>query len=191
MLERAATRIGREPNADTAAIESLDAARQVRYQDVASDDQGRPTLRKGVAPDRRVEDAEMRHGRRTRSLLVDGCERHVLKDMDSRLVRAVGVRLANAPAASVADQIEADPDQQAAELRFMPGANVQFPAEVLRRLPAAPAVQHQPCGPQRAGPPDERLLVQRPARQQTPEGQARQRRPAPCHSSSLTAMRPE
>lgn len=48
----------------------------------------------------------MRHGRKTRRLLVDGYKRHVLKDLDSGLVRAVGVTLANAPEASVADQIE-------------------------------------------------------------------------------------
>ena len=46
---------------------------------------GTPTLRQGVAADRRisVEDAEMRHGRKSRSLLVDGYKRHVLRDLDS------------------------------------------------------------------------------------------------------------
>ena len=70
----------------------------------------RPTLRHGVAADRRisVEDAEMRHGRKSRSLLVDGYKRHVLRDLDSRLIVAVGVTPANAPEASVTDAIEAD-----------------------------------------------------------------------------------
>jgi hypothetical protein len=92
VLERVATLVEAEPNADPAALESLATARQVRDQDVVSEGRGRPTLRKGVAPDRRIsiEDAEMRHGRKTRSLRVDGYKRRVLRDLDSGLVRASG-----------------------------------------------------------------------------------------------------
>ena len=119
VLERVTALVEAEPNADPAAVESLAAAAQVREQDVVSDGEGRATIRKGVAKDRRIsiEDPEMRHGRKTRSLRVDGYKRHVLKDLDSGLVRAVGVTPANAPEASVADQIEADLEQQGAELR--------------------------------------------------------------------------
>jgi Transposase DDE domain len=53
---------------------------------------------------------------KTRSLRVDGYKRHILKDLDSGLVRAVGVTLANAPEASVTDQIEADLGAQRVEL---------------------------------------------------------------------------
>ena len=51
----------------------------------------RPGAR-GVAKDRRigVEDAEMRHGRKSRSVLFDGFKRHVLRDLDTGLVPAVG-----------------------------------------------------------------------------------------------------
>jgi hypothetical protein len=119
VLERVESLVGAESEAGSAAFESLAAARQVRDQDVVSDAQERPTLRQGVAPDRRIsiEDPEMRHGRKTRSLRVDGYKRHILKDLDSGLIRAVGVTLANAPEASVADQIEADLDEQGVELR--------------------------------------------------------------------------
>lgn len=50
-----------------------------------------PTLRRGVAPERRIsiEDGEMRHGRKRRSLLVDGYKRHVLHDLDVQVIRAV------------------------------------------------------------------------------------------------------
>jgi hypothetical protein len=118
-LERVESLVGAESEAGSAALESLAAARQVRDQDVVSNAQGRPTLRQGVAPDRRIsiEDPEMRHGRKTRSLRVDGYKRHILKDLDSGLIRALGVTLANAPEASVADQIEADLHEQGAELR--------------------------------------------------------------------------
>ena len=66
-----------------------------------------PTLRQGVAAERRmsVADAEMRHGRKSRSLLVDGDKRHVLRDLDARLIAAVGVTPANVPEASVTDAI--------------------------------------------------------------------------------------
>ena len=52
-----------------------------------------PTLREGVARDRRisVEDGEMRHGRKSASRRVDGYKRHVGLDLDTGLVRAVGV----------------------------------------------------------------------------------------------------
>ena len=43
----------------------------------------------------------MRHGRKSRSVLFDGYKRHVLTDLDTGLVRAVGITLANAPEASV------------------------------------------------------------------------------------------
>jgi transposase len=42
-------------------------------------------LIQGVAKDRRIsiEDAEMRHGRKSRSALIDGYKRHLLRDLDS------------------------------------------------------------------------------------------------------------
>ena len=50
----------------------------------------------------------MRHGRKSRSLLIDGYKRHVLRDLDSRLIVAVGVTPANVPEASVTDAIAID-----------------------------------------------------------------------------------
>jgi len=65
-----------------------------------------------VAPDRRisVEDAQMRHGRKSRSVLFNGYKRHVLRDLDTGLVPAVGITPANAPEASVTGDITADLD---------------------------------------------------------------------------------
>ena len=84
-------------------------ARQVRDQDV--DLTGPvPALRRGVARDRRisVEDGQMRHGRKSRSVLSDGYKRHVLRDLDTGLVPVVGITPANAPEASVTGDIAAD-----------------------------------------------------------------------------------
>jgi hypothetical protein len=89
---------------------SLAVAHQVQRQDITLAPDGTPSLRQGVAADRRisVEDAAMRHGRKSRSLLVDGYKRHVLRDLDSRLIVAVGVTPANVPEASVTDAIAID-----------------------------------------------------------------------------------
>ena len=72
------------------------------------------SLIKGVAKDRRisVEDSEMRHGRKSRSVRVDGYKRHVLHDLDTGLIRAAGVTPANAPEASVTEAISEDLERQ-------------------------------------------------------------------------------
>jgi transposase len=57
-----------------------------------------------------VEDAQMRHGRKSRSLLFDGYKRHVLTDLDTGLIPAVGITPANVPEATVTDDITADLD---------------------------------------------------------------------------------
>jgi transposase len=94
---------------DEAAAVAVAAARQVCDQDVDLAGPA-PALRRGVAKDRRisVEDSQMRHGRKSRSVLFDGYKRHVLRDLDSGLVPAVGITPANVPEAAVTDDIEAD-----------------------------------------------------------------------------------
>jgi len=94
---------------EQAAAAAVAVARQVRDQDV---DLTGPALRRGVAKDRRisVEGGQMRHGRKSRPVLFDGCKRHVLRDLDTGLVPAVGITPANAPEASVTEAITADLD---------------------------------------------------------------------------------
>ena len=94
---------------DEAAHEAMAAARQVRDQDVDLTGAA-PALRRGVARDRRisVEDSQMRHGRKSRSVLFDGYKRHVLRDLGSGLVPAVGITPANVPEAAVTGDIAAD-----------------------------------------------------------------------------------
>lgn len=86
------------------------AALHVRTQDVEVCADGRSVLRRGVSRDRRIsiEDGEMRHGRKSHSVRVDGYKRHVLHDLDSGLVCAVGLTAANAAEASVTDALDAD-----------------------------------------------------------------------------------
>jgi hypothetical protein len=47
------------------AYKSLEVGRQIQSQDITLDEQGKPKLKTGVAPDRRIsiEDGDMRHGR--------------------------------------------------------------------------------------------------------------------------------
>lgn len=93
---------------------SLAIAHQVKGQDVHVDEEGKEHLIKGVAKDRliSVEDGQMRHGRKSRSVLVDGYKRHVLHDLDTGFIRAVGLTPANVPEASVTGSISEDLDQQ-------------------------------------------------------------------------------
>ena len=86
---------------DQAAAAAVAAACQVRDQDVDLTGPA-PSLRRGVARDRRisVEDGQMRHGRKSRSVLFDGYKRHVLRDLDTGLVPAVGITPANVPEAA-------------------------------------------------------------------------------------------
>lgn len=98
---------------------SLAVGREVQAQDVEVTPDGSHALRKGVAKDRRIsiEDAEMRHGRKSRSQRVNGYKRHVLKDLDIGVIRAVGITPANLPEAAVTDGIAADLALQNVELK--------------------------------------------------------------------------
>lgn len=96
--------------AAAAVATSVQAAHQVVAQDVATPPEGPPVLRHGVARDRRIslEDGAMRHGRKSRTRRVDGYKRHVLRDLDTGLVRAVGLTPANQPEAQVTPALAVD-----------------------------------------------------------------------------------
>src|SRR5207248_8711280 len=105
--------------AQAAAQESVAVAQQVVQQDVEARPAGTVALRRGVAPERRisVEDPDMRHGRKSRTQRVDGYKRHVLRDLDSSLLRAGGVTRANVPEATVTADLVADLAPQQVTLR--------------------------------------------------------------------------
>ena len=108
-----------DPEDKAVAEPVLAIAKQVEKQDVESSEEGKVSLIKGVAKDRRisVEDGQMRHGRKSRSVRVDGYKRHVLHDRDTGLIRAVGVTPANVPQASVTEAISEDLERQGAGLK--------------------------------------------------------------------------
>jgi Transposase DDE domain/Transposase domain (DUF772) len=233
-LERIEQLAASQPGgADPRIAEGLQAARQVRDQDTVVDADGGTRLRQGVARDRRIsiEDPQMRHGRKTKRRRVDGYKRHVLCDLDTELVPAVGVTAANLPEAGVADQVQADlnaqdltlselhvdrayltsslvrdrdPDLQVfckafsvrngprfakpafaidfdqglltcpnnVTVPFAPGGRVQFPAAACQACPLREQCTTSTRGRSVQVHPDERLLVELRARQQTPQGRA-------------------
>lgn len=124
--------------AQAAADAAVAVAAQVAAQDVERDEAGRPQIRRGVARDRRisVEDADMRHGRKTASQLVDGYKRHVGRDLDSRLVRVVGLTTANAPEASVTPALAADLACQGVQLVELHIDRAYLASHLVRERPA-------------------------------------------------------
>lgn len=93
-----------------ADLPALRVVRQIRDQDVETDPAGLPVLQTGVAKDRRIsiEDPDMRHGRKSRSTRIDGYKRHILRDLDRGIIRAVGVTAANLAEATVTTALDED-----------------------------------------------------------------------------------
>jgi hypothetical protein len=118
-----------------AAPMGIETARRVRAQDVEEGSaEALPGLRRGVARERQVsvEDPEMRHGRKSRSKRFEGYKRHVLRDLDTGLVRAVGVTPANAPEAKVTEGITRDLAPQEAELTELHIDRAYLSSELVR-----------------------------------------------------------
>jgi hypothetical protein len=96
--------------------EHLATLAQIRAQDLEPDPTHggkRRRIREGVAPDRRisVEDAQMRHGRKSKSRRVDGYKQHIATDLDTKLILSCAVTPANRPEAEAAEPLKAEVDQ--------------------------------------------------------------------------------
>lgn len=96
--------------------EHVETLAQIRGQNLEPDPSGGggTRIRQGVAPDRRVsiEDAEMRHGRKSKTKLFHGYKRHIAVDLDTTLVVACAVTPANRPEEEAAPELKADIDRQ-------------------------------------------------------------------------------
>ncbi len=142
------------PAPPPALAASLAVAHQVIAQDVVLAETAPPPWRRGVAAERRSSsaDAELRHGRTSRSLLVDGYQRHVLHDLDLGVVRAVGVTPANAPEATVTDSIATDLAHQTAVLGELHIDRASLSSALVRDRPPTLAISCK-AWPVRQGPP--------------------------------------
>ena len=98
--------------------EIMDTIVQIVTQDTEPDPEGGPghtRIKQHVAPDRRIsiEDADMRHGRKSSAKTFNGFKEHFVLDLDSHVTREVVVRPANEPehevVALVADVLEPKP----------------------------------------------------------------------------------
>jgi len=77
----------------------LEAITTIRDQDLEQTKKEGVRIREGVAVDRRIsiEDAEMRHGRKSRSKRFDGYKEHIAYDLDGHAILACAVTPANRP----------------------------------------------------------------------------------------------
>lgn len=91
--------------------EALELLARVVEQDLEPDpDRGGMRIRTGVAPDRRISisDPDMRHGRKSKSRVINGYKRHIAQDVDTGLIFAVAVEPANRPEHEVVASLESD-----------------------------------------------------------------------------------
>lgn len=77
----------------------IEALKQVHEQNAEVGDNGSIQMLQGVAEDRRVsiEDADQRHGRKSKSKRFNGYKEHIAIDIDSGLILAGGITPANRP----------------------------------------------------------------------------------------------
>lgn len=102
--------------------EALDLLARVLEQDLEPDPGGggRMRIKRGVAPDRRISvtDADMRHGRKSKSRVINGYKRHVVRTVDAPFILAATVRPANEPEQDAADIIRPEVEEHGSVVEF-------------------------------------------------------------------------
>jgi len=103
--------------------EALALLKKVIEQDIEPDpDGGGSKIRRGTAKNRRISirDGDMRHGRKSRSRVINGYKRHIAKDLESGLILAATVRPANEPEAAAESDLRPDVERlgEVAELHI-------------------------------------------------------------------------
>jgi hypothetical protein len=91
--------------------DEIDTLKQLMAQDLEPDPGGGGMkIREGVAEDRRVsvEDAEMRHGRKSKTKRFNGYKRHIATDLDSGLILSGAITPANRPEDEAAPGLAGD-----------------------------------------------------------------------------------
>jgi hypothetical protein len=97
----------------------MQAISEIEEQNLEQSPNGTVQVRQGVAKDRRVsiEDAEMRHGRKSKSKRFNGYKEHVAADLCAGLILACAVTPANVPEEEAAPDLKADVDRQRKRIR--------------------------------------------------------------------------
>ncbi len=111
-LDRLMVWVSKQPQQciDAPLSRYIEALTQVREQDLEVQPGGKVKIRRGVAPDRRIsiEDADMRHGRKSKSKLFNGYKQHISTDMENGLVLACTVTPANRPEEEATEALQQD-----------------------------------------------------------------------------------
>lgn len=109
---------GMQLNDDDVVAPYVNAMEHELAQDTEQDEHGHVRIIRGVAADRRVSisDAEMRHGRKTKSKRFNGYKQHIATDLDTSLILACAVTPANRPEEEATPQLKADLDSQQAAI---------------------------------------------------------------------------
>lgn len=96
----------------------LVALDEFEEQNLERDANGEVSLRDGVTKNRRVsvEDAEMRHGRKSKNKLFNGYKEHIAAALGERLILACAVTPANAPEHTAADTLMGEIQDQGFEI---------------------------------------------------------------------------
>jgi hypothetical protein len=101
-------------------VEQLQTLRQVMGQDLEPDpDGGGRRIKRGVAKERRISiaDGQMRHGRKSKRVRVDGYKRHLALDLDTNLIVATAITAANRPEAESLPALLQDTKRQKFRLK--------------------------------------------------------------------------
>ncbi len=100
--------------ADAPLTRYIEALKQVREQDLEPPEGGGVQILQGVAADRRVsiEDADMRHGRKSKRKRFNGYKQHVSTDIDSELILGCAVTPANRPEEEATASLQEDMARQ-------------------------------------------------------------------------------
>ncbi len=87
----------------------IEAFAQVREQDLEAKQSGGVQIRQGVAEDRcvSIEDAQMRHGRKSKSKRFNAYKQHISTHVDAELILAVAVTPANRPEEESTPELQA------------------------------------------------------------------------------------
>lgn len=99
--------------------EEVETLNQIMKQDLEPDPKGGGLrIREGVAEDRRVsiEDAQMRHGRKSKTKRFNGYKRHLAADLDTELILAAAVTPANQPEENAVPALQQDIEAQRLEI---------------------------------------------------------------------------
>lgn len=118
----------------------LATLRQIRSQDIEETPGTKaPRIIDGVAQDRRVsiEDAEMRHGRKSDSYAFCGYKRHVATDLDTGLILAAAVTPASVPERDALPVLKDDLDEQHVEIGALYIDRGYIASDVVEELVAA------------------------------------------------------